>query len=98
VIEGYTHWEWDVVCTEVMKLKLDLHPSTPPELPARAPVASDEYVEAENGFATVLATDALRQNKTPENLSALGGFSSARSRGLEPLTFGVTGRRSNQLN
>lgn len=57
VIEGYTHFEWDVVCREISKLNLDIGVATAPS-PARAVPAP--YVSNPDKFATPLATSARR--------------------------------------
>jgi integrase len=74
VIDGYTHFEWDVVCAEVLKLKLDVHTSPPPSSPPseRGSVVSGSYVEGTGGFATAIATVAAQTQRSPGNLSASG--------------------------
>jgi hypothetical protein len=76
VIEGYTHFEWAVVCAEVVKLKLDLPLSPPPPSPTsdRAPVVCDDCVEPAEKFGTAFGTDALSQERSPGNLSASGAL------------------------
>jgi len=53
-------------------------------------------LQGESGVAAMWQSEA--EKKKPTKSEDLMGSPLARSRGLEPLTSGVTGRRSNQLN
>lgn len=78
VIEGYTHFEWEVVCAEVSKLKLDglvtppLDAATPPPPPQTAPEISTGCGLVKDGLATVLATSGARTKKNPVSIAAYG--------------------------
>ena len=92
----YAHLSPEYLRAEVDKMKLG---TGVPELlePLRAAVnAGSAAVEGPNWVQ-----GSTLEKKNPEVAlisSATPGLSTATSRGLEPLTFGVTGRRSNQLN
>lgn len=80
VMEGYTTFEFEVVCREVAKLDLKLRGRG--ELIVLAKAAGEEgerravvpasYELTEAPFATVLATVARQTNESPGNLSASG--------------------------
>lgn len=74
VMEGYTTFEFEVVCREVAKLNLKLRGRG--EVITLARTASDVVPSAygldQDGLATVFATVASRTNESPGNLSASG--------------------------
>ena len=88
IIDAYTTLPWATLCEEVAKLRVEVRAGKVFEL-FRA-------VGAEN--CDTQCDTVTADTKKPPNLVDLGASFDARSRGLEPLTFGVTGRRSNQLN
>lgn len=65
VMEGYTSFEFEVVCREIAKLNL--------KLKGRSEIISlTRAVGASEGFATVLATVDAQTRRSPGNLSASG--------------------------
>jgi len=89
----YSHLAPEYLTAEVDRLKLG---GDAPELlePMRAVVAA-----AQRGPPVVQGVGQKDASPEPAGVSSVdSGLFAARSRGLEPLTSGVTGRRSNQLN
>ncbi len=88
MVDVYSSFDWPTLCAEVAKLKLELRTGQLVAMP-RAVGAADPVTACDG---------APQETKKPRSPEGLRGFFSARSRGLEPLTSAVTGRRSNQLN
>ncbi len=89
IFDEYTTLPWETLCAEVAKL----------EPPAEG--AGLRLVAGGPGAVTfpvtVVGEESPENNEAPETMG-FGGFRVAGCRGLEPLSFGVTGRRYNQLN
>jgi hypothetical protein len=87
IVDDYTTLPWEALCTEVARLRLNLLDGKVLEFRAVASVACDSPCDS----------DSPKTKKLSSNVD-LRALSAARSMGLEPMTSGVTGRRSNQLN
>jgi integrase len=72
VLDGYTSYEWEVLCREVLKLRITFDQTRT----APSGLATD--------FATRFATSGLSKNETPGNLSASEGFFLRRVWDLNP--------------
>jgi integrase len=94
--EIYGHLAPGYLRSEVDRLQFN-----PATTSVTAPAEPVQAVANSTPFSPVVAPDSTAPKENPEAAlisQATPGLSTARSRGLEPLTFGVTGRRSNQLN
>ena len=90
ILDIYTTLPWDSLCHEVSKMRLELRGVRVPTITEPRGLTMppcDNPCDSQNAG-----------KKKPPSFMSLEALSSARSRGLEPLTSGVTGRRSNQLN
>lgn len=65
-IEAYTSWEWSTLCSEVTKLKVDLHPANLIVLP----VAKGDTYETTPIYAQVFASDFCHPRSKQNDLSA----------------------------
>ena len=91
IMDAYTTMPWSSLCGEIAKLKVELREgATVLELKAKRAVGAE--------VCDTACDTRTPGKKKPPSLIDLEAISSTRSRGLEPLTSGVTGRRSNQLN
>ena len=94
--EVYGHLAPDYLRSEIDRLRLT------PQMPIPAEASAPLVAVGSAPLSPMVVQGAQEKQKGPD---AIEGFPqphqalhSARSRGLEPLTSGVTGRRSNQLN
>ena len=87
IMDVYTTLPWEALCTEVSKQRLGIREGRVLELRQVASAACDTSCDTR-----------FVEMKKPPRLIDLEAHLAARSTGLEPVTSGVTGRRSNQLN
>ena len=87
IMDVYTTLPWEALCAEVAKLRLELREGRVLELRQVGSGACYNSCDSDSPGT-----------KKPPHLIDLEALIAARSTGLEPVTSGVTGRRSNQLN
>jgi len=87
IMDIYTTLPWDALCAEVSKLRVEIRGGRVLEFRQVIGDPCDRSCDRSSG-----------DTKKPPRLMDLEAFVAARSTGLEPVTSGVTGRRSNQLN